>query len=188
MCGGKEWNAAVERLFGERCALVLTGPRGHADWLQDVLAVLAREVGDPRGWTQIDRDVKRSPERVADNRIFPFSENLFTHMSKFLFEIGRESAAQLLVTLTDDWYSVRGIPDFEERRDELLADARTLLARYGPDSVFRTPAPVARTDKNPDFFGVKASAGGRFTDYVADLGLIAVSDAEVGVFWTFNPS
>lgn len=188
MCSRDEWGAAAGRLFGGRCSLVLTGPREHEDWHQDVLAVFAREVEDPRGWSQVDQDPRRSPDRVAENKLSSFRESLRTHMPKFLFRIGRESAVRLLVVLTDDWYTVRGIPDFDEKREQMLADSRTLLSRYGEDSAFWTPAPAARTDENPEFFRAKASSGGGFTDYVADLGLIVVSNAEVGVFWTFNPS
>ncbi|WP_326625799.1 MULTISPECIES: hypothetical protein [unclassified Streptomyces] len=44
----------------------------------------------------------------------------------------------------------------------------------------------SRTSASPDFLVGELAGGRAFTDYVMDLGLIAVSADEVGVFWPFN--
>ncbi|MER8096009.1 hypothetical protein [Streptomyces goshikiensis] len=66
----------------------------------------------------------------------------------------------------------------------------TVLGRFGPDAVFRTSSDLARTSGSPDFLAGELAgelAGGRaFTGYMTDLGLIAVSAGEVGVFWSFD--
>ncbi|MEU0985935.1 hypothetical protein [Streptomyces sp. NPDC005953] len=71
-------------------------------------------------------------------------------------------------------------------RNEVLADARTVLGRFGGDAVFRTSSDLARGSTSPDFLADELAGGRAFTDHMMDLGLIAVSADEVGVFWSFN--
>ncbi|WP_329021527.1 hypothetical protein [Streptomyces sp. NBC_00690] len=54
------------------------------------------------------------------------------------------------------------------------------------DAVFRTSSDLARVSTSPDFLADELAGGRAFTDHMMDLGLIAVSADEVGVFWSFN--
>ncbi|MEV6734781.1 MULTISPECIES: hypothetical protein [unclassified Streptomyces] len=67
-----------------------------------------------------------------------------------------------------------------------MADAWTVLGRYGPNAVFRTSCDLALTSDSPDFLADELVGGRAFAGYMMDLGLIAVSADEVGVFWSFN--
>ncbi|KJK45641.1 hypothetical protein UK14_25585, partial [Streptomyces sp. NRRL F-4428] len=62
-----------------------------------------------------------------------------------------------------------------EDRDMVLSDARTLLDRFGPDAAFWTSSDLARTCDAPDFLARELEGGHIFTDYMMDLGLVAVS-------------
>ncbi|EFL25842.1 hypothetical protein SSOG_05556 [Streptomyces himastatinicus ATCC 53653] len=177
------WNSAALRLFDDKYSLVITGPRKHPDWHQDVIAVLQREVEDPRGWISLDWEIEH--DQTEHGPAFPFRSITTDYLAEHLHEITVTSASHLLVTMTDDWFSVKNIPDFPDRRGELLADSRTLLSRYGATPACYTTSISARTTRDPDFF-TKTSAGVEFTDFIMDLGLVVVSETEVGVFWSFN--
>ena len=76
------------------------------------------------------------------------------------------------------------------------ADARLLLDRYGPGAHYWTNATAAASIPAPDFLasGLEGTSTHRFhtTAYIAgldifeDLGVIAVNDEEVGVFWSIG--
>ncbi|MFI9720414.1 hypothetical protein ACIHFE_12250 [Streptomyces sp. NPDC052396] len=184
--GHDQWHAAVSRLFDEISPFVRTGPRNHQDWRMDALAVFARDVDDPRGWLSLDMQHARDEYPDAGGP-FPFRPLTVDYLSERLYEVEPEPAVQLLVIMLDDWFSVRGVWNFEERKEQLLADARTLISRYGAGARFYTSSPAARTTSRPDLFDPQTkSFGGSFTGLMGDLGLIAVSDDEVGVFWAFN--
>ncbi|MER5996622.1 hypothetical protein [Streptomyces viridosporus] len=73
---------------------------------------------------------------------------------------------------------------------------RTLLDRYGPGAHHWTNATAAASDPAPDFLasGLQGTSTHRFhtSAYIAGLdtfevlGVIAVNDEEVGVFWSFG--
>jgi hypothetical protein len=77
-----------------------------------------------------------------------------------------------------------------------LADARCLLDRYGPGAGYWTNATAAASDPAPDFLasGLQGTTSHCFHtfEYIAglyifeDLGVIAVNEEEVGVFWSFG--
>ncbi|WP_063732593.1 hypothetical protein [Streptomyces sp. RTd22] len=177
------WNSAALRLFDDKYSLVITGPRKHPDWHQDVIAVLAREVEDPRGWISLDWENEQGKAEYGPS--FPFRSPTTNFLAEHLHEITSASAAHLLVAMTDDWFSVNEIPDFPNRKEELLADSRTVLSRYGATPLCYTTSISARATRDPDFFA-KTSGGVGLTDFTMDLGLVVVSGTEVGVFWSFN--
>ncbi|CAL9452996.1 hypothetical protein [Streptomyces sp. enrichment culture] len=181
----QEWEAAARRLYEDEYAFVATGPRDHEDWRTDVLAVLARTVPDPRGWAVLrwDEEEDAAPERGS---AYPFTVSTEERLGEILHEVSPDSAAQLLVALVDEWFEVKNIPNFSGRREELLTDARTLLARYLPDAVCYTSAGRAEADPHADFFQEKTGGGFNATELMMDLGVVVVSPAEVGVFWRFN--
>ncbi|MEU1087492.1 hypothetical protein ABZ401_11775 [Streptomyces sp. NPDC005892] len=179
------WDAALERLLNDVYTFALTGLRRHEDWARDALAVMDRSVTDPRGcrtqeW-QIDEE-----GRAHIRPSFPFLPPTAEQVRAWTHPVTESAAAELLASLTQEWF-------FESRplrsradKDEVLTDARTVLGRFGPDAVFRTSSDLARHSASPDFLGSDLAGGRAFTDHMMDLGLIAVSPEEVGVFWTFN--
>ncbi|MFP1626308.1 hypothetical protein ACLB9X_14270 [Streptomyces sp. 5K101] len=181
----QDWEAAVLRLFEDEYAFVAVGPRRHADWRTDVLAVMARAVDDPRGWMTLDSDKEENAADAGRGASFPFVVSAEARLGAILHQVALDSAAQLLVALTDEWFQAKNIRDFPERKEGLLSDARTLLARFDPDCTCYTPAGNASTDRNADFLH-NVTGGFGVTDYLSDLGLVVVSPTEVGVVWRFN--
>ncbi|MGY3846957.1 hypothetical protein ACWV2X_17145 [Streptomyces hydrogenans] len=190
------WNAAALRLLDDTYTFVATGPRRHADWAHDVRAVMHRAVDDPRGWVRLDGD------RVNDARdtwpAYPFDPPPASGFPARLHPLGVDAAVGALAVMAEEWQAepapVRTRPDL----DRILADARTLLDRYGPDARYWTNATAAGAvgAASPDFVGA-GLAGTRSHGFVTgeyvngldlfeDLGVIAVGADEVGVFWSFG--
>ncbi|WP_327256855.1 hypothetical protein [Streptomyces sp. NBC_01244] len=187
------WNAAALRLLEDPYVFLATGPRRHGDWAEDVLALMHREVPDPRDWLRIDGD------RTNDARdavpAYPFAPPPAAGFRDRLHELEPAGAVTALAVMAEEWghgLPVRDRPD----REHLLADARFLLDRYGPDARFWTNARDAASDPARDF--VRAGLEGtevhgfltseyiKGLDLFEELGLIAVSDDEVGVFWSIG--
>ena len=101
----------------------------------------------------------------------------------------------MLAVMAEEWGDRRPVRNRPER-DARLADARLLLDRYGPDARFWTNARDAASDPARDFvrFGLEGTRVHGFVtgeyinglDLLEELGLIAVCDDEVGVFWSFG--
>ncbi|MFE9560437.1 hypothetical protein ACFYM0_04950 [Streptomyces sp. NPDC006487] len=189
------WNAAALRLLEDPYVFLATGPRRHGDWAEDVLALMHREVPDPRGWLRIDGD-RTNDARVAVPA-YPFAPPPAAGFRDRLHELEPAGAVTALAVMAEEWghgLPVRHRPDL----DALLADARFLLDRYGPDAQFWTNARDAASDPARDF--VRAGLDGtevhgfltgeyiKGLDLFDELGLIAVSDDEVGVFWSIGAS
>ncbi|WP_229347120.1 hypothetical protein [Streptomyces sp. UNOB3_S3] len=188
------WNAAALRLLDDPYTFVATGPRQHEDWAHDVLALMHRSVPDPRGWLRLDRD-RTNPVRHSVPA-YPFDPPAASRFSDRLYRLEREAAVAALAVMAEEWQAepapVRSRPD----RDAVLADARMLLDRYGPAARYWTNATAAASDPAPDFLtpGLSAQRSHGFLtgeyvngiDLLDDLGLIAVSENEVGVFWSIG--
>ncbi|MEU1486112.1 hypothetical protein [Streptomyces sp. NPDC005752] len=186
------WEAAALRLLDDSYNFVATGPRLHEDWAYDVLAVLHRSVPDPRGWARLDRDRENTARHEVPG--YPFDPPAASEFARCLYPLEAEAAVTALAVMTEEWqaeYSpVRSRPD----RDAVLADARILLDRYGPTASYWTNATAAASDPARDFVaaGLQGTESRLFLtgeyinglDLFDDLGLIAVNDDEVGVFWS----
>lgn len=187
------WNAAALRLLEDPYVFLATGPRQHEDWAEDVLALMHREVPDPRGWLRIDGD------RTNDARYalpaYPFEPPPAAGFRDRLHELEPTAAVTALAVMAEEWGDDRPVRNRPER-DALLADARFLLDRYGPDAQFWTNARDAASDPTRDFVqaGLEGTRVHGFItgeyinglDLLEELGLIAVSGDEVGVFWSFG--
>ncbi|MCX5403680.1 hypothetical protein OHA37_07255 [Streptomyces sp. NBC_00335] len=187
------WNAAALRLLEDPYVFLATGPRRHEDWAEDVLALMRREVPDPRGWLRIDGDLTNNARQFVPT--YPFEPPPAAGFRERLHELEAAGAVTALAVMAEEWVdhrSVRSRPD----RDALLADARFLLDRYGPDARFWTNALDAASDPARDFVqaGLTGTRVHTFItgeyinglDLFEELGLIAVSGDEVGVFWSFG--
>ncbi|MFC7922080.1 hypothetical protein [Streptomyces cinereoruber] len=179
------WDTALERLLDEVYTFAWVGPRRHDDWALDVLAVMERSVTDPRGRLTLEWGVDREG-RENIRPCYPFLPPTAEQVRAWTHPVTADAAVELLASLTQEWFfegrPVRTRPD----RDDVLADARTVLGRFGADAVFRTSSDLAGASDSPDFLARELAGGRSFTDHVMDLGLIAVSADEVGVFWSFN--
>ncbi|MEV6175621.1 hypothetical protein [Streptomyces sp. NPDC052015] len=188
------WNAAALRLLDDTYTFAATGPRRHKDWAHDVRAVMHRSVSDPRGWVRLDWDRTNAARRTMP--AYPFDPPDSSELPGLLYSLDAEAAVAALAIMAEEWQSepapVRSRPD----RDAALADARILLDRYGPTARYWTNATSATSDPAPDFLaaGLQGTQSHRFLtseylnglDFFEDLGLIAVTDDEVGVFWSFG--
>ncbi|MGW1251601.1 hypothetical protein [Streptomyces sp. NPDC002535] len=193
-CRRCPWNAAALRLLGDTYTFAATGPRRYEDWARDVLAVLHRSVPDPRGWIRIDGDLTNSARHTAP--AYPFEPPDSSELPRRLYPLEPDAAVAALAVMAEEWQSepapVRSRPNL----NAVLADARTLLDRYGPTARYWTNATAAASDPAPDFVAAglqgTGSHGFRTSEYLKgldlldDLGLIAVNDDEVGVFWSFG--
>ncbi|MFI9065716.1 hypothetical protein ACIGQE_28320 [Streptomyces sp. NPDC053429] len=187
------WNAAALRLLEDPYIFLATGPRRHEDWAEDVLALMHREVPDPRGWLRIDGD--RTNNARCAVPAYPFEPPPAAGFRDRLHELEPAAAVTALAVMAEEWGDNRPVRNRPER-DTLLADARFLLDRYGPNARFWTNARDAASDPARDFVraGLKGTKVHRFItgayvnglDHLEELGLIAVSGHEVGVFWSFG--
>ncbi|MFE9635046.1 hypothetical protein [Streptomyces sp. NPDC006463] len=179
------WEAALLRLLEDVYTFARSGPRLHEDWAEDVLAVMERSVADPRGWSS--RESQTFEEgREAGYPFYPFRATTAEDLRAGVRPITAGAAVELLASLAQEWFFEGSPVRYREDRDTVLADARTVLDRFGPGAAFWTSSDLARTSDAPDFLARDLEGGHPFTDFMMDLGLIAVSADEVGVFWSFN--
>ncbi|MFZ3499158.1 hypothetical protein ACODT5_39115 [Streptomyces sp. 5.8] len=179
------WEAALLRLLEDVHTFARSGPRLHEDWAEDVLAVMERSVADPRGWSVRESETWKVGWE-AGHPSYPFHALTAENLRAGVRPITAGAAVELLASLTQEWFFEGSPVRSREDRDTVLADARTLLDRFGPDAVFWSSSDLARTCDAPDFLARDLEGGHPFTGYMMDLGLIAVSADEVGVFWSFN--
>lgn len=115
-----------------------------------------------------------------------------------LYPLEAKAAVSALTIMAEEWQSEPAPVRSRLDQDAVLADARTLLDRYGPTARYWTNARAAASDPAPDFLaaGLKGTESHSLLtseylnglDLFQDLGLIAVTDGEVGVFWAFGAS
>ncbi|MFD6226462.1 hypothetical protein ACFWFZ_06235 [Streptomyces sp. NPDC060232] len=179
------WDRALLRLLEDVYTFARCGPRLHEDWAQDVCAVMERSVADPRGWSVLEWEMDEEGRRTY-RPSYPFRAMSAGDIHDGLRPITAAAAVELLASLAQEWFFEGNPVRLREDRDMVLADARTVLDRFGPEAAFWTSSDLARTCDAPDFLAQDLKSGRPFTDYMMDLGLIAVSADEVGVFWSFN--
>lgn len=176
------WSSALRDLFDGGWTFAQVGPRCHDDWRYDLTTVMALKATDPRHWASLNY----APE-IGENRsgtgspFFPWSPE---EAGKSLHEIGADSAIRLLVALKGEFYQAASIPDFENRKEFLLDSSRTILSRFDAGSRFFTNATEAHRNPDADLLNPDTEWD-CLSVYTTDCGLVAVSDAEIGVFWAF---
>ncbi|MFI7354352.1 hypothetical protein ACIBTP_10445 [Streptomyces avidinii] len=179
------WDAALLRLLEDVYTFARSGPRLYEDWAEDVLAVMERSVADPRGRSALEGQMDDAV-REGGHPFHPFRALTAEDLRSGLRPITAGAAVELLASFAQEWFFEGSPVRSRVDRDAVLADARTVLDRFGPDAVFWTSSDLARTCDAPDFLARDLEGGHPFTDLMMDLGLIAVSADEVGVFWSFN--
>ncbi|MGW7264457.1 hypothetical protein [Streptomyces sp. NPDC054842] len=188
------WNAAALRLLDDTYTFVATGPRRNEDWVHDVLAVLTRSVADPRGWIRLDWDRANDARDAAP--AYPFDPPSAAELPRLVHPVEAEAAIGALAVMAEEWQAERAPVRTRPDRDAVLADARVLLDRYGPTARYWTNATAAASDPSFDFLsaglegtgshGFLTSAYLNGLSLFGELGLIAVNDEEVGVFWSIE--
>ncbi|MFC4470010.1 hypothetical protein ACFPH6_36870 [Streptomyces xiangluensis] len=169
-------------MYERRYSIVAVGPRRHEDWVLDAAALLRKETKDPRSWKP--REFYEGDEAWSPERLVPFPPAGLGWRSR-LREIARFSAAQLLVAISTNWLDVTKEPDFEDRRLDLEEKARTLLARFPPPTTqFFTNGWCGPGD--PQDFYNPITGCDPFSEHDWDVGLLAVSESELGIFWSFD--
>ncbi|MFI1952930.1 hypothetical protein ACH437_13940 [Streptomyces xinghaiensis] len=171
------------RLLDDVYSFAATGPRTSAGWQKDALAVMNREVGDPRRWITLDWDKEKDGEPARSNPSFPFVPLSDAELTERLSAVTAETSARLLVMMTYEW----GPPGTEGETRAASADARTVLDRFGDRiSCYSNIAEARTTTPSPDLT-TRVAGWNPLTEYDGDFGVVVVSAEEVGVFWSFNP-
>ncbi|WKV72552.1 hypothetical protein AW27_014080 [Streptomyces sp. PCS3-D2] len=182
---GNTWDRALLRLLEDVYTFARCGPRLHEDWAEDALAVMERAVPDPRGWSTLEWEMDEEGRRTY-RPSYPFRAMSAEDIRNGVRPIRADAAVGLLASFAQEWWFEGSPIRFREDRDAVLLDARNALDRFGPDATFWTSSDLARTCDAPDFLARDLEGGHPFTDLMMDLGLVAVSADEVGVFWSFN--
>ncbi|MFI7243669.1 hypothetical protein [Streptomyces qinglanensis] len=193
--------AAWERALGTLGPwLAAVGPRRHADWLQDVSAVLRLGTRDPRGWHTVDQHAGSS-SRTSQAPYYPLALVDAHYLDHHLELITRRVATMLLTRHCAEY----GGPPFHHHSAAALhAAARTVLARFGPAAEFATNEDLLTDEFGDDTFddeegGAQAADRCRRSfavnglthpaaerdGYLMDMGVVAASETEVGVFWNY---
>lgn len=183
--GEEAWAEAL--VLFERFTFVSVAHREHEEWWYDVASIMRGEAQDPRGWRSLDPHEGEDERR--EDPIFPFQQPPVNAAEVGLWrnrvkEIPRTSVERLLVTLASAWLDVTREWDFDRRGPKMEERARALLSRF--PAATRFYANTGWGSENPDYYVMAATGVNPFTQYDADAGLIAVSDVEVGMFWSFD--
>ncbi|MEU2384906.1 hypothetical protein ABZ606_09610 [Streptomyces sp. NPDC012461] len=175
------WEDAVVRLLDDVYTFAATGPKTSAGWQKDTLAVMNREVEDPRGWITLDWDRQNDQERTASRPSYPFIPLSEEELERRLRPVTAETAVRLLVEMTYEW----GPVGTEEQTRVAFADARTVLHRYGDGISCYANISAAGESSSPDL-SKGVTGWSPLTDFIGDFGFIVVSSKEVGVYWSFD--
>ncbi|MFJ4843283.1 hypothetical protein [Streptomyces sp. NPDC088746] len=180
------WRSAVE-MYDRRYTFVAVGPRTREDWLHDVASVMRGETSDPRSWRTIDPD--EGEEEREDNPAYPFvappvDEAGSAKWRSWLREVPRSAVVRLLVLLATLDLDVSRDPRLPDRLAEMEEHARMVLSRCPDGARFFTN--TSGGGSAPDFYQ-KITSCSPLSQYAWDLGLLWVSDEEVGLIWSFDP-
>lgn len=174
----------VRHLYRDAYAYIATGPRRHEDWTRDVPTLMSRGAPDPGGWVRID-DAERNSERVG-NPAWPFAPHPPECLAPRLKEIDRNSAENLLLALTESGCTLSNLRYFDESPAELRAMARTILERYGNGATFHTNVSKRGSAPGTLDFSLESLGYSPLSIFTEDCGLVVVSAAEIGMFWSFS--
>ncbi|MFI8812769.1 MULTISPECIES: hypothetical protein [unclassified Streptomyces] len=182
----EDWADALALFY--RYTFVAVTRREHDEWWRDAWSIMRGEARDPRGWASLDPDAEE--EERADDPAFPFvppptnTSSDVLLWSRRVTELPGSSAGSLLVTLATNWLDVSREWEFDRRRPEMERRARVVLSRFPSKTRFYSN--VGWKGDEPDFYAQPVRSTDPLSRYDWDAGLIAVSDDEVGLFWSFD--
>ncbi|MDX3247756.1 hypothetical protein [Streptomyces sp. ME18-1-4] len=182
---GRSWSDAID-MYERRATIAKATSREHENWVLDLSTLMRGATRDARGWRTVDI-WEGEPERL-DEPSYPFvmpPEAVATAdaWKLYLHEIRRSQAERFLVALSTPWIDVTKEPDFEERREALEAKARVILSRFPEGSHFY--ANTGHGSDTRDYYQ-RISRWYPFSGRTFDFGLVLVSEAEVGMVWSFR--
>ncbi|MEV8532912.1 hypothetical protein [Streptomyces sp. NPDC051211] len=181
------WADALD-LYESSYTFVSVAPRVHAEWWLDFASIVRLEARDPRGWRSIDPDEEEFDLRV--DPIYPWLQPPATVEEAERFhgrvkELPRSSVRSLLVLLGILGMDVSKAPNWDRRRPGMERRADVITSRLSSDTRFYSN--LGWKGDHPDFYEQPVTGMDPFSQHGWDAGLIAVNDAEVGVFWAFEP-
>jgi hypothetical protein len=182
----RSWGDAIG-MYGSRYTIAKVTHREHEDWALDVYTLMRGESPDSRGWRIIDFhevDFERLDDPFYPFVRIPDGPLKADDWKSRMFEIPRSSAKRFLVALSTSWLNVEKERNFEERREGLEEKADVILSRFPEGSRFY--ANTGRDSGDRDYYK-RISGCSPASRHDRDLGLILVSDTEVGMVWSFDP-
>ncbi|MFH9828705.1 hypothetical protein [Streptomyces bobili] len=160
--------------------------RKHDDWVLDVNPLMHGDSTDIRGWRTKDSllgELARLDDPYYPFALRPDGPSATDSWKSNLNEIPRTSAKRFLVALSTQWLNIGKTPDFEERRAGLEDKADVILSRFPEGSHFY--ANTGPDSRNLDYYEHIPGCN-TLSVHVWDLGLFLVSEAEVGMVWSFH--
>jgi hypothetical protein len=179
------WSQAVD-MYARRYSIAKVTSREHEDWALDVNTLMHGDTRDNRGWRTQDAltgELERTDDPYYPFALRPDDPATTDAWKSHLDEIPRSSAKRFLVALSTLWLNVEKEEDFEERRAGLEEKADVILSRFPDGSRFF--ANTGRHSKNLDYYK-RISGCDTISVHIWDLGLILVSETEVGMVWSFH--
>ncbi|MFE9837067.1 hypothetical protein ACFYP4_18365 [Streptomyces sp. NPDC005551] len=181
----RSWADALG-MYARRYSIAKVTSREHHDWALDVNTLMHGDTPDNRGWSTEDclvGELERLDDPYYPFALRPDDPATTGAWRSHLAEIPRASAMRFLVALSTLWLNVENEEDFEERRAGLEDKADVILSRFPDGSHFF--ANTGRHSENLDYYK-RISGCDPISFHVWDLGLILVSETEVGMVWSFH--
>ncbi|MFC9856863.1 MULTISPECIES: hypothetical protein [unclassified Streptomyces] len=181
----ESWADAL--LMYRQYSIIAVTQREEEEWWYDVASIIRGNAQDPRGWQSLDHD--EGQDERQDDPNFPFMtpptkpEDVRVWQSR-VKEIPRASVERFLVVLATSYLDVKRELEFERKRVEMERRARVILSRFPLGTRFY--ANTGYGSEEPDFYLSPPTGGNPCSQWDWDAGLIAVSDDEVGLFWSFD--
>jgi hypothetical protein len=182
----RSWAEAIG-MYGRRYTIANVTSREHDDWALDVYTLMRGDTADCRGWRTVDfheGDFERLGHPYYPFVRLPGNPSTTDDWKSRMYEIPRSSAKRFLVALSTLWLNVQKERDFEERRAGLEEKADVILSRFPEGSRFY--ANTGRDSSGRDYYQ-RISGSSPVSVHDRDLGLVLVSETEVGMVWSFDP-
>jgi hypothetical protein len=178
-----EWSSAMDGFQRHGAIFARVGGRECDEWQVDALRVMRREAVDPRGWLCADEQwfAPEYPEEefetaLANNPAEAEAELPFFGVTletfNWILETSRHGAELALKRICGK----KGNPG-------IPLEVETTLRRFGESAKYFTNF-TALNGPGPNY--PHHGAYHTFSPYMMDVGVIIVTTAEVGVFWTFE--
>ncbi|MFJ8541539.1 hypothetical protein ACIRFH_05845 [Streptomyces sp. NPDC093586] len=182
----RSWAEAIG-MYAHRYTIAKVTGRKHQDWALDVCTLMRGETPDARGWRTVDfheGDVERLDDPFYPFVSLPSASSTTEAWRARVGEIPRSSARRFLVALSTPWLNVERERDFVRHRPALEEKADVILSRFPEGSRFY--ANTGPDSKDIDYYQ-RVSGCSTVSRHDWDLGLVLVSDSEVGMVWSFDP-
>jgi hypothetical protein len=181
----RSWSDAID-MYERRATIAKVTSRKHENWMLDLATLMRGDTRDARGWRTVDMwegELERLDEPSYPFVMPPEAVATADAWKAYLHGIPRSQAVRFLVALSTPWIDVTREPDFEECREAREADARVILSRFPEGAHFY--ANTGHGSDTRDYYQ-RVSRWHPFSVRTFDFGLVLVSEAEVGMVWSFR--